>query len=446
MATGAFERKLNRREFLRLAGVGGATLLAAGCHEKSSPEKSGTSARGKAKPIKMEFLVPGMDANLIWRENFQPWVDRFNKEHPGVFLEMSTIPWVSDREITLTRLVSGEPPDIILTHSIRVVELGQALKGLVEFEQFDDFDEVSKRFVKARLDACKAHDGKHYGIPLLTIIFAMCCDMSVLRKLGVEPPKTWSEFREVAKACTIPGKRWGVGWPMGADIDTAFRMYPMALPAGGRFLSEDLKTAMWNDRPNLAAMELVLNMKKDGSFVPGTDAWTSVEEFVTFNQGMFAMARGGPWIPLVCSPERLKDLILIPTPRPDTHLGKYPAATLCDDIMVTISRQSKHQDLAWEFLKLFRSAEADRMWLNPAMGGIPVVKESLETPEWKKFWGRETYDQEAGVAIPWPYSPILPELHSVYALAVSQVWSGQKELRQAFDEGVKRCNRLLAKF
>jgi hypothetical protein len=253
-------------------------------------------------------------------------------------------------------------------------------------------------------------------------------------------------MREAAAAVTIPGERWGVGWPMGAGIDTAYRLYPYALKAGSRFLSEDLTTAIWNDEASLATMQMFLDLQSDGSFVPGTDPWTGVEEWNAWGQGVFAIAIGGPWIPLVTPEEMLDGIVLIKTPKPDEGaFGEFPEATLSDDIMVTITRQCPYPDVAWEFIKLYRDAEHDKMWLDPAMGGQPVNKASYEDPLWQEFWGHEVYEPEADIAVPWPYSTILGELHNEYTLAVSQVWSGERALDEAFEEGVARSNDLLAK-
>jgi ABC-type glycerol-3-phosphate transport system substrate-binding protein len=272
--------------------------------------------------------------------------------------------------------------------------------------------------------------------------------MNLLEEVGItEPPMNWTELREAAQAVTIPGERWGIGWPMGAGIDTAYRLYPYALKAGSRFLSEDLTTAIWNDDASLETMQLFLDVQADGSFVPGTDAWTGVEEWNAWGQEVFAIAIGGPWIPLVTPEEKMNEkIILIKTPKPDDGaFGEFPEATLSDDIMQTITRQTPYKDICWEFVKLYKDAEHDKMWLDPAMGGQPVNKASYEDPLWQEFWGHEIYEPEADIAVPWPYSTILGELHNEYTKSISQVWSGEKGLQEAFDEGVARCNDLLSK-
>jgi multiple sugar transport system substrate-binding protein len=404
-----------------------------------------TAAPTTTEPIKLDWFVPGLDSNLPVKQAFQPWIDKFNQTHPGVTLSTSQAPWVSDREVILTRLMSGSAPDLIYTHSNRCVEIGQGMQGFVAMEDFSDFADVAARFPKARLDTNLGLDGKHYGIPMQNLIFAITVNTKILNDAGVQIPKTWNEFRAACKAVSVPNQRWGWGCPMGQGIDTAYRVYPFALTAGGRFLTDDLTKAIWNDKANVAAMQLFLDIKKDGSFIPGTDAWTGTEEFNAYNQDKFVFAIGGPWIPLTQKPERLAILQLIPIPRPDQPIGPATSGTLSDDIMVTITRQSKHKDLAWEFVKLIKSTEADKMWMDPQMGGLPVVTESYKDPAWQKYWGHDVYEQEAQVAVPWPPSTLLGDLQTEYDLDISQVFSGQKEVQAAFDQGVANCNKLIAK-
>jgi ABC-type glycerol-3-phosphate transport system substrate-binding protein len=294
------------------------------------------------------------------------------------------------------------------------------------------------------LNTCRSIDGNYYGLPQNTLIFCAAYNVDILEEVGAEPPTTWSEMREICAQVTIPGERYGLGWPMSAGIDTCYRVYPYMLKAGGRFLSDDLTTATWNDAAGMATMEFLLGILDDGSFMPGAGSWTGGEEWGAWSQGVTAFAIGGPWIGLeaVSGEQNVK---LMPQPMPDEGvIGTNSSATLSDDIMITITRQSAHKDLAWEFVKMFRSAEADKMWLDPAMSGIPVNKASYEEPEWKDYFGHEVYQVEAEIATPWPYSSILGELHNEFALSVSEVWTGQKGLEEAFDEGVARCNDLLA--
>jgi multiple sugar transport system substrate-binding protein len=398
--------------------------------------------------IDLEWLVPGLSGNVIWREPFQGAIDDFVADNPNVSITMTEMPWITDREVILTRLVSGEAPDLFYTHSNRVAEIGEAMQGFVQFEEsFGDYFEVADWFPKARVDTCRSVDGHYYGLPSSTLIFATACNMAILEDVGItEPPTTWTEMRETALAVTIPGERWGVGWPMGAGIDTAYRLYPYALKAGSRFLSEDLTTAIWNDEASLETMQHFLDIQADGSFVPGTDAWTGVEEWNAWGQGVFAIAIGGPWIPLVTPEEMMPDMRLIKTPMPDGGpMGEFSSATLSDDIMMTITRQTPYKDICWGFLKVFKDAEHDKMWLDPAMGGQPVNKASYADQRWKEFWGSDIYEAESEVAVPWSYSTILGELHNEYTKSISQVWSGEKGLQEAFDEGVARSNDLLAK-
>lgn len=48
-----------------------------------------------------------------------------------------------------------------------------------------------------------------YGVPLNRSTPLAYCNGELFAKAGLRPPSTWDELREVAKALTVPGERWG---------------------------------------------------------------------------------------------------------------------------------------------------------------------------------------------------------------------------------------------
>jgi ABC-type glycerol-3-phosphate transport system substrate-binding protein len=175
------------------------------------------------------------------------------------------------------------------------------------------------------------------------------------------------------------------------------------------------------------------------------ESWTGQNENDTFATVLAAMAIGGPWIPLwEKDPAKLNNWALIPLPRPEKLSGSAPSLTLSDDIMLTITQQSKNKE---EAFKLIQSMQNDKNMteraLRPELVALPVTKATFADPRWKQTWGADAYEFELAHSEPWPYSPVLGEAQNIYSLACSKAYAGQATVKAALDEGVAKAQALL---
>lgn len=396
-------------------------------------------------PVTIEFIYSGADDQSSPSNKWlAEQVDAFVKENQGITVKRTEMPWVGQREVLITRLVAGDSPDLAILHSNHAAEIGAGMNGLAVMDDFADWKTYSQIFVPARLDTVKV-GGKHYGVPWFGIVFGVACHKPTFTELKLDYPKTWAQFREAAKAVTIPGKRYGYGAAMGQGLDSAYRVYPDVLINGGRFMNDDLTKFIFNDQPNQEALQLYVDLKKDGSTVPGMEAWTGQHEADAFPTGLMVMAQGGPWIPLwEKDPAKLSDWVLIPRPRPEKVSGSKPSVTLSDDIMLAVMNQSKNKQEAFKLIQFLQNErKATERGIRPELVALPVVKAVFNDPEWKKVWGADAYEYMLGNSEPWPYTHVLGEAQNLYALAVSKAYGGQMSVKQALDEGVEKAQALL---
>jgi len=398
-------------------------------------------------PVTVEFLYSGADdATGPSNKWIHDRIDAFQKENATIKVKQTDMPWVGQREVLITRLVSGDSPDLAILHSNHAAEIGAGMGGLAPMEDLADWQKYSDIFVPARLDTTKV-SGKHYGVPWFGIVFGIACHKPTFAELKLDFPKTWTQFREVAKAMIIPGKRYGYGAAMGQGLDSAYRVYPEVLVNGGRFMTDDLTKFTFNDDANQQALQLYVDMKKDGSTVPGMEAWTGQNESDTFATGLYGMAQGGPWIPLwEKDPAKLNNWELIVRPRPEKPTGSAPPMTLSDDIMLSIMRQSKAKEETFTLVQYLQNEQtATERGVRPELVALPVVKAVFSDPRWKQTWGSAAYEFELGHSAPWPYTPVLGEAQNIYALEISKAYRGDLSVKQALDEGVQKAQALLKK-
>lgn len=95
-------------------------------------------------------------------------------------------------------ILSGEGPDCILQYT-RSEPVNLAMRGaLYDLSQFDDCDEVLKRFQKGAEIPYRYKDGL-YALPDTQTFFAMFYRKDILDEYSIEVPQTWDEFNEAAK-------------------------------------------------------------------------------------------------------------------------------------------------------------------------------------------------------------------------------------------------------
>lgn len=90
-------------------------------------------------------------------------------------------------------MLSGNAPDLSL-HLSRTEPVNLAMRGaLYDLSKFDDYDEVIKRFGESANIPYQYGNGV-YALPDTQAFYIMYYRSDVLEKLGIEVPKTWSEF------------------------------------------------------------------------------------------------------------------------------------------------------------------------------------------------------------------------------------------------------------
>jgi multiple sugar transport system substrate-binding protein len=398
-------------------------------------------------PATVEFIYSGADdvssPNGKW---IHDQIDQFQKDNANIKVKQTEMPWVGQREVLITRLVAGDPPDMAILHSNHAAEIGSAMKGLAAMEDLDGWSTYKDIFVPARLATVKSQ-GKHYGVPWFGIVFGTAAHKPTFAEVKQDFPKTWTQFRQAAKAVTIPGKRYGYGAAMGQGLDAAYRVYPYVLINGGRFMTEDLTKFTFNDEANVEALQFFLDLKKDGSAVPGMESWTGKNEADSFPTGLMVMAQGGPWIPLWEKDlAKLNDWELLTLAKPEKVSGAQKSVTLSDDIMLAITQQARAKADAFKLVQFLQNEQkATERAIRPELIALPVVKAAFKDPNWKKAWGSAAYEVMLENSEPWPYTPVLGEAQNIYALAVSKAFSGQMTAKQALDEGVQKAEALLKK-
>lgn len=192
---GARGDELRRRDFFRLAGVGGGALVIGGC--------DGTQTAGGGDDGLLFWLPGGSD---IYFEAHKKIAKRYaDRESIGVKVQRHTGEQ-NFTEVLLARIAAGNPPSATVLWDTPVsLGVRGSLTQLDEFMAAAENTQVGN-WPEGVLASCQ-FDGKTYGLPVTAGSYGMWYNQDWFEEKGIpaEPdsfPTTWDELRSLSKEFT----------------------------------------------------------------------------------------------------------------------------------------------------------------------------------------------------------------------------------------------------
>ncbi|MDR1236665.1 MAG: sugar ABC transporter substrate-binding protein [Propionibacteriaceae bacterium] len=162
-----------------------------------SGDNSGGSESTKDVTLTMQYSLTPEDAHKV----LQDYADQYEQE-TGVTVELSYVPWESQRTTTLSKIASGQAPDILHGNS------NQGSSEFVEMGAMADLTDLISPELQAELVPTAFDEFGRFGIPFVqSPEVAIFYRPAMFEEAGVTPPDpaeswTWDEFVEAAKALT----------------------------------------------------------------------------------------------------------------------------------------------------------------------------------------------------------------------------------------------------
>jgi multiple sugar transport system substrate-binding protein len=422
---------------LKLLIIALATTLALSCGPKD-------------QSMRVEYWNFG--GTQVFMEWIRVQVDSFNTIHPEIRIVRSQKSWNMIRELLYTNFSAGKGPDVMTGHANYAAEFGGSgyFKPL---DEFSDFEAVKSRFLPNIMESTR-YEGHYYGIPFSALAFVLVLNKDLFDAEGIEPPKTWSQFREAARRLTkdLDGDgsidQWGLVLLGGDKGGFTYRLTPFIFKAGGEILSNDLEHAVFDSPEAVSAVQLFADMyQKDHSITPGFLAYTLSEINDLFCSNRVAMSIEGPWFRGMVDEKRPgKEFYTVPVPVPDHLLDTYETApTLQDMVMFSINAKSEHPEAAWKFIKYVRSDKADMEWVAKSMGGLPTTEAALDDPAAaERIDGFSVFFHELEHARPMPPHPKMDAIaRNVIAPYGEKAIVGEMTPNEAMDRAVTEADDLL---
>lgn len=256
--------------------------LLAGCgSSESKEEETQTSADGKTELVMWTFMTK----ENSYGKAFYDAVDAFSESSDKYTVKIEQIPFAQLVSKITVAAQSNSLPDIIQVDgcdhaSFSAMGIFADLTEKVETEMSD------LEFYDGPLESCK-YDGKLYGLPLNANNLVLVYNEDMLKEAGyTEPPATWEELREYAKALTTED-RYGFAINAIDDEGSTYSFMPFLYETG----------ADWNTLEKGAdkALGLYEGLMDDGSMSKEAFGWGQNDAYGQFVAKSAAMYIDGNW-------------------------------------------------------------------------------------------------------------------------------------------------------
>lgn len=317
---------------------------------------------------------------------FQEMEALFEKDNPNIDLQYVTTVQAQYRNSLPLAFRGDNAPDIFFESN---QPADQAKQGFAR--PLDRF--INSKFKKMFPEeyfyegVCKIK-GKIYALPQSNYKIPrpiyLYYNKDVMKKAGLnpdQPPKTWSELREMAKKVTEAGAGEYYGLAMigkpASDIQRV--LAPLASTLGLNENSAgdiDYRTGKWieNDPKWQELYEYVKSIKDDGSFFPGFASMDKTLARTYFAQGKAAFFMDGLWLPGIFPTMGYTNLNygVAPPPVPDKGRQGYMYLTPNLVPMWYMSSQTKYPKEAWKVMSFFYSDEYQQKFVAKGFGYSPL--------------------------------------------------------------------------
>ncbi|MEH7247165.1 sugar ABC transporter substrate-binding protein [Neobacillus niacini] len=349
-----------RTTFLALILV----FVIAACSDHQSSSRADQTVKENNETIVLRFATWDSGEALKIQEKI---VKEFEEKHPFIKVQMEAYGDEFDQKLA-TAFGAKNPPDVMYMWNYPVYF--QSLEPLENFIKRDPTIDLND-FYQGLFNYSTMYR-KLYGMPAGFTTRVVYYNKDLFDAAGVPYPKdgwTWDDFKSVAKKLSNPVLgQYGFG--VRPEPDT-YDLQGIVWSNGSSFISEDGKKidSYMNSPETIESIELFAEMVKEKSavFVGGKNQQSGEE---VFKEGKIAMWESGIW-PLE---EFKKAKVNFGTVEMPAFKGKTVKGVISSSA-ISIAKDSKNKDLAWEFVKYFSSPEAIKLRTADLPVRISMVKE-----------------------------------------------------------------------
>ncbi|MDX1154095.1 extracellular solute-binding protein [Sinorhizobium medicae] len=354
--------------------------------------------------------------------------DAFAKANPDIKVNLEFVPYEGLHDKTVLAQGSGGGYDVVLFDVIWPAEYAANNVLLDVTDRITD--EINQGVLPGAWTTVE-YDGKRYGMPWILDTKYLFYNKEILEKAGIkEPPKTWDELAEQAKAIKDKGLLENpIAWSW-SQAEAAICDYTTLVSAyGGKFL--DSGKPAFASGGGLDALNYMVTSYTSGLTNPNSKEFLEEDVRKVFQNGEAAFALNWTYMyNLANDPKESKvagKVGVVPAPGVE---GKSEVSAVNGSMGLGITTTSKHPEEAWRYIVHMTSQETQNAY---AKLSLPIWASSYEDPDVTKGQEELIAAAKRGLAAmyPRPTTPKYQELSAALQQAIQEALLGQASAEDA---------------
>lgn len=296
----------------------------------------------------------------------------FEEKNPNIHVKVTTVP--SAGIVLKTRILSGDVPDIVHIYPQNMDFQEWAKAGY--FQDLTGKDYLSR--IKNNYAEKYAINGKVYNVPLNANVSGIYYNKTQFKKLGLEEPKTFEDFKNIAKKIKDNGLTpFAIAGSEGWTLNGYHQLSLITTTGSGEKANEYLRFSQPN---SIQATDSILEedgKKMDLLSENAQDGWRGAsynDAVVAFSSGSALMMPQGSWA-----------LAAIKQQDPEFEIGMFAfpgnevereVTVGAGDLALSVSATSKYPKETEKFIEYITSAPAMQKYYD--IDGSPVSVEGVQ--------------------------------------------------------------------
>jgi multiple sugar transport system substrate-binding protein len=367
MSTNRNSVRVSRRDFLKLAGAGAASVALANFLASCTPKSEGGTLNVLV-PAAPDPAPPGVAK--FSEEAFAKW-----KADNGFEVTYEAPPWPQLHDKMAANFASGQYVHDIMYNCGWVPEFADYLTDFVDQLPADLVADLPKSSFSTL-----TWGGKRLGVIFTLSLLTMFYNMEHLEKAGIkEPPKTWDDLKGVAKQLTGGGQYGWVlnyGAPEGIGGVASYWMCYLQ-QAGGKLYGEDGMPA-FNNAAGVDSLQFMVDLMEFTD--PGSISYVGINDATNvFSAGQASMMMNWPFM-LKPANDPASSKVVGKVGTAILPAGPAGSASIDGTDAYTISKLSPNPEAARKLIEFYLDAEVQKRQVLDT-GWLPIRLSVLNDPE-----------------------------------------------------------------